>query len=112
MSSRSWAARQTPCDIESMCQVPGTKHEILNLVTDYLEELGCTGEAGAEYLAMYKRLISSGHWKYYLALRGVLSRVASLSALEEMTLSSDLSQGYALKALTELLMVMVLRMIV
>ena len=77
-------------------------------VSSYLEELGRAGEAGAEYLAMYKRLISTGHWKYYLALKGVLPRVASLisaeieelSSLEEMTLSSDLSQGYALKALT------------
>ena len=74
----------------------------------YLDELGQAGESGAEFLALYKRLITPGHWKFYLALKGVLPRIGNLitteieelTLLEETTLSSDLSQGYALKALT------------
>ncbi len=48
------------------------------LLYSYLDELGRAGEAGAEFLAMYKRLIASGHWKFYLALKGVLPRVGAL----------------------------------
>ena len=50
---------------------------------------------------------SSGKWKSYLAMRGVLPKIGALITreiehlkhLEESTLSSDLSQGYALKML-------------
>ena len=66
------------------------------------------GESGGEFLSLYKKLISSEHWKCYLAIKGVLSTIGfyisreieELTVLEETTLSSDLSQGYALKALT------------
>ncbi len=66
------------------------------------------GESGAEFLSLYKRLISSEQWKCYLAIKGVLPTIGfyisreieELALLEETTLSSDLSQGYALKALT------------
>ena len=54
-SVSSRAARQTACDIiESMCQVAGRRQEIIVMVTDYLEELGNAGEAGAQYLTMYR----------------------------------------------------------
>ncbi len=74
----------------------------------YLGELGVAGESGGEFLSLYKRLISSDQWKCYLALRGVLPtlglyisrEIDELTLLEDTTLSSDLSQGYALKALT------------
>ena len=55
---------------------------------------------------------SDGKWKSYLAMRGVLPRIGALITseiehlqhLEETTLSSDLSQGYALKMLTSRLL--------
>ena len=66
------------------------------------------GESGGEFLSLYRRLISYEHWKCYLAIKGVLPTIGlyisreieELTVLEETTLSSDLSQGYALKALT------------
>ena len=59
-------------------------------------------------MALYKRLIAGGHWRLYLAVKGVLPKIGffitkeieELALLEETTLSSDLSQGYALKSLT------------
>ncbi len=54
---------------------------------------------------------SQGQWKLYLSMRGVLPKIGALITreidhlkhLEESTLSSDLSQGYALKMLTGIL---------
>ena len=81
---------------------------MLLVTLSFLDEVGRNGESSAEFLALYKRLISTGHWKYYLAVKGVLMRIGALitkeieelTTLEETTLNSDLSQGYALKALT------------
>ena len=78
------------------------------IVGSLLDEIGKCGEAAGEFLTLYKRMISNGHWKFYLALRGVLPKLCvlinkeidQLTALEETTLSSDLLQGYSLKALT------------
>ena len=44
----------------------------------YLDELSIAGECAAEYLALYQKLITSAHWKVYLAARGVLPYVGSL----------------------------------
>ena len=82
--------------------------QYLTIHVRYLGELGVAGESGGEFLSLYKKLISSEHWKCYLAIKGVLSTIGfyisreieELTVLEETTLSSDLSQGYALKALT------------
>ncbi|XP_033099816.1 E3 ubiquitin-protein ligase UBR4-like [Anneissia japonica] len=109
-SSRS--ARQAACNIvESLCQVSSRCQKMLDLLTSYLDEVGRSGESAAEFLALYQRLIKEPHWKRYLAAKGVLPHIGSLItneieqlvALEDTTLSSDLSQGYALKMLTELL---------
>ena len=80
----------------------------MNACCRFLDELGRNGECSAEFLMLYKRLIMPGHWRYYLALKGVLMHIGTLitreineiAALEETTLSSELSQGYALKSLT------------
>ncbi len=84
---------------------------MLDLLTSYLDEVGPSGESASEFLALYQRLTKAPHWKLYLAAKGLLLHVGTLItkeidillALEETTLSSDLSQGYALKMLTELL---------
>ncbi len=76
----------------------------------FLDDVSSAGEHAQEFLELLKNLIDdpSGKWKSYLAMRGVLPRIgalitqeiAYLQHLEETTLSSDLSQGYALKMLT------------
>ncbi|KAJ8780846.1 hypothetical protein J1605_000889 [Eschrichtius robustus] len=106
------AARQAACTIvEALATIPSRKQQVLDLLTSYLDELSVAGECAAEYLALYQKLITSAHWKVYLAARGVLpyvgnlitKEIARLLALEEATLSTDLQQGYALKSLTGLL---------
>lgn len=76
----------------------------------FLDDVGSAGEHAQEFLELLKALIkdSSGKWKSYLAMRGVLPQIGVLITreieylqhLEETTLSSDLSQGCALKMLT------------
>ncbi|KAL5011609.1 hypothetical protein ScPMuIL_010160, partial [Solemya velum] len=109
-SSRS--ARQTACSImESLSHVPARKKEIIDMLTSCLDNIGRSGECAMEFLTLYKRVIAPVHWKHYLAVKGVLlhlgdlitKEVDHLEYLEETTLTSDLSQGYALRALTELL---------
>ena len=67
------------------------------------------GESGGEFLATYQALIKEEHWKYYLTVKsklllkicGIINKeLAYLAVLEETSLSSDLSLGYTLKALT------------
>ncbi|XP_071445233.1 E3 ubiquitin-protein ligase UBR4 isoform X2 [Hetaerina americana] len=105
-------ARQVACSlVESLCLVPGKKREVLDLLTEFLGELGTAGESAAEFLSLYQSLIGELPWRHYLAVRGLLPRLAFLLTveirylhrLEETTLTSDLAQGYALKMLTELL---------
>lgn len=76
----------------------------------FLDDVGSAGEHAQEFLELMKGLIkdSSGKWKSYLAMRGVLPQIGALITreiehlqhLEETTLNSDLSQGCALKMLT------------
>ncbi|XP_066993474.2 E3 ubiquitin-protein ligase UBR4 [Anabrus simplex] len=105
-------ARQVACNmLESLCQVPVRKREVLDLLTGFLSELGTAGESAAEFLSLYQNLVQPAPWKQYLAVRGVLLDLAGLLTheieelhrLEDTTLTSDLAQGYALKMLTELL---------
>ncbi|XP_054720473.1 E3 ubiquitin-protein ligase UBR4-like [Uloborus diversus] len=108
----SQAARTMACNVvEALCQLPSRRREVLDMLTAYLDDLGTAGESAAEFLSLYQNLISPIPWKHYLALRGLLPHIGNLitreiehlSYLEETTLNSDLSQGYALKMLTELL---------
>merc|ERR1712020_236783 len=129
-------ARQVACNmIESFCVKSGVsetlggdgenfmrKKYVLDLLTTFLDELGDAGESAAEFVALYQRLIggSIAHnnggndddnsWKLYLAVKGVLFKIAGLiteeieeiSKLESLTLGSDLAQGYALKTLSDI----------
>lgn len=105
-------ARQVTAQmVESLCTSVHRKREVLDMLITFLPEIGKAGESAGEFVSLFQSLILGSHWKYYLALKGVLPTVASLIAaeiqllttLEETTLTTDLSQGYALKVLTELL---------
>lgn len=98
----SRVARQAACKmLETFfaCQVPQRKQQLLNLLTEFLDELGTAGETAAEFLTLYRSLVSSDCWKRYLALRGVLTRVADLISKEIAQLSRqeegslDLAEG-------------------
>ncbi|KAK2114069.1 E3 ubiquitin-protein ligase ubr4 [Saguinus oedipus] len=110
--TEKYAAHQAACTIvEAQATIPSHKQQVLDLLASYLGELSIAGECAAEYLALYQKLITSMHWKDYLAAWGVLRYVGNLIPkeigcllpLEEATLSTDLQQGYALKSLTGLL---------
>ena len=97
--------------IEALFQIPSRKKEIIDLLTSYLDDLGQAGESANEFFTFYHTIIQTEHWKYYLALHGLLQHLGLLvtkeidylNQLEETTLNSDLSQGCALKMLVELL---------
>ncbi|CAG2110651.1 unnamed protein product, partial [Medioppia subpectinata] len=97
--------------IEALFQIPSRKREIIDLLTSYLDDLGQAGEFANEFFNFYHTIIQREHWKYYLALHGLLQHLGllitkeidNLNQLEEITLNSDLSQGCALKMLVELL---------
>ncbi|KAF3820259.1 hypothetical protein GH733_015768 [Mirounga leonina] len=77
------AARQAACTIvEALATIPSRKQQVLDLLTSYLDELSIAGECAAEYLALYQKLITSAHWKVYLAARGVLPYVGNLITKE------------------------------
>ena len=105
-------ARQVAAQIlEALCTTTQRKKEIIDLLSNFLGEICACGENSAEFVGLFQSLIATLEWKRYLALQGVLPRVATLineelariSALEETLLNTDLSQGYSLKILTELL---------
>ncbi|XP_008551349.1 E3 ubiquitin-protein ligase UBR4 isoform X1 [Microplitis demolitor] len=105
-------ARQVACNmIESLCQGTERKKKVLVLLISYLDELKYAGENSAEFLSLFQNLISQAPWKQFLAIRGVMTKLADLlmseikelHRLEETTLTTDLAQGYSLKMLTELL---------
>lgn len=96
--------------LESLFVVQSRRTDIINLLTGYLEEIGPASECAYEFYVLYKNLILSEHWRYYLALQGILMRLSefitieidNLQELEETTLASSLSLGCSLKMLLEL----------
>ncbi|XP_022919909.2 E3 ubiquitin-protein ligase UBR4 isoform X2 [Onthophagus taurus] len=105
-------ARQVTSNIlEYCCSSFSRKEKVLLLLTQFLEELSGAGESSSEFLTLYQNLIQEVPWKQYLTVHGVLLTLADLITqeieqlhyLEETTLTSDLTQGYALNQLTELL---------
>ncbi|XP_068151498.1 protein purity of essence [Drosophila tropicalis] len=87
------------------------KQQSLNMLTSFLRYVGEAGEASAEYLNLYRNMATETPWLQYLVLKGVLSDISQLLAIEigkvhrmeEHSLSSDLSLGYALRQYVELL---------
>ena len=105
-------ARQVACSmVEALCEDDTRRYQILDLLSSCLGDLGRAGQNAAEFLQLYQKLSGPERWKSYLAIKGILPQIGvlmtreieHLTELEQTTLSSDLSQGYALKMLTELL---------
>ncbi|KAK9874861.1 hypothetical protein WA026_005677 [Henosepilachna vigintioctopunctata] len=105
-------ARHMACNIiQLMCNTPERKKGILFLLSCWLPSLCVTGESATEFLTLYQSLIQESPWKQYLTLQGVLlvlahlitSEIQKLHKLEETSLTSDLTQGFALNQLTELM---------
>ena len=97
--------------VEALFAVRSRRWEIVDLLTSYLTEIGPAGECAQEFYYLYKNIILTDHWRYYLALQGILFKLSNLvtleidhlQELEETTLNSSLSLGYSLKMLLELL---------
>ena len=107
----SQSARKASCNlVESLCQGEARHRQILDLLCSFLDQVGKAGECAQEYLELLHMLTadSTGKWKTYLAMRGVLPQIGNLismeidhiSQLEDTTMGFNLSQGYALKMLT------------
>ena len=81
---------------------------MIDSLTEFLVEVGEAGEASEEFMELYQKVVSTGDWRYYLAVKGVLQLLAKLISkeiehfgrLEQTRLSSDLALGYAVKQLT------------
>lgn len=97
--------------VEALFSVEAHKKDIIDLLTSYLNEIGSAGECAYEFYSLYKNIILTDHWRYYLALQGILFKLSSLISqeidnlqeLEESTLNSSLSLGCSLKMMVELL---------
>ena len=107
----SRSARQAACSmVDSFCTIHERKKCIIDLLTTFLDDLSDAGETASDYCTLYQRLIVTDQWKYYLAVKGTLDKIAALitkeieklNRLEATSLGSDLAQGYALKTLTEI----------
>uniref|UniRef100_A0A182RFY8 UBR-type domain-containing protein n=1 Tax=Anopheles funestus TaxID=62324 RepID=A0A182RFY8_ANOFN len=111
-NTTSRLGRQLTCAlITSLSRTNERKRELLDLLTNFLRYVGDSGEASAEFLALYRMLADETPWRQYLALKGVLTllvqlvtvEIEKIHCLEETTLSTDLAQGYALRQLVELM---------
>ncbi|XP_058117751.1 protein purity of essence [Anopheles ziemanni] len=111
-NTNSRLGRQLACAlITSLSRTNERKRELLDLLTGFLRYVGESGEASAEFIALYRMLADESPWRQYLALKGVLSllvqlvtvEIEKIHCLEETTLSTDLAQGYALRQLVELM---------
>lgn len=97
--------------VETLFSVQSRRKDILDLLTSYLDEVGPAGDNAQEFYSLYKSIVLVDHWRYYLALRGILLKLVELISieidhlqeLEETTLNSSLSLGCSLKMLVELL---------
>ncbi|XP_030384737.1 protein purity of essence [Scaptodrosophila lebanonensis] len=104
--------RQLACSLlTALTRTNERKQQALNMLTSFLKCVGEAGEASAEYLTLYRTVATETPWLQYLVLRGVLGTISQLLAveigkihrMEENSLSSDLSLGYALRQYVELL---------
>jgi len=101
--------------VEALFQIPNRRKELIDILTCYLDDLGVAREYSQEFFSLYHNMIQQDHWKFYLALKGVLvhfgilitQEIEKLNELEETTLNSDLSEGCILKMLVDLLTIFV-----
>lgn len=111
-NTNSRLGRQIACaSVSSLSCTHERKLHMLNLLTSFLKNIGEAGEASAEFITLYRSLAYETPYRQYLALKGVLTQITDLLTieidkiyrLEETTLSSDLSQGFALKQFVDLI---------
>lgn len=108
----SLAVRMMSCSlIESFFQATNKKIEIVHLLTSYLDDINEIGICSNEFFNLYTNIIKQDHWKYYLALKGLLPHLGKLInveierllVLDDENINSDLSDGLTLKLLVDLL---------
>ena len=44
---------------------------MIDSITEFLVEVGEAGEASEEFMKLYQKVVSTGDWRYYLAVKGV-----------------------------------------
>lgn len=102
--------RETACSlVKIFCMSTHRKKDILDMLIGYLDELTEQGDVAIEYLVLMEYFVVS-HWRIYMAVKGVLTKLADLftyeieilHGLEETTLYFDLTQGLVLHRLTEI----------
>ncbi|XP_022651482.1 E3 ubiquitin-protein ligase UBR4-like isoform X4 [Varroa destructor] len=105
-------AREVACMLtEALSESPWCYSELLDMLTSYLDQVGVAGEHGARFMELYQQLIRDEPWKQYVVIKGLMTKISVLMAdeigklnkLEETALTADLTQGFALKMLTEVL---------
>lgn len=108
----SLAVRMMSCSlVESFFQATNRKVEIVHLLTSYLDSVNENGTCSIEFFNLYTNIIKQDHWKYYLALKGLLQHlgrlinveIERLLVLDDENINSDLSDGLTLKLLVDLL---------
>lgn len=108
----SLAVRIMSCSlVESFFQATNKKVEIVHLLTSYLDSVNENGTCSIEFFNLYTNIIKQDHWKYYLALKGLLQHlgrlinveIERLLVLDDENINSDLSDGLTLKLLVDLL---------
>jgi len=108
----SRAVRETVCGVlGNLCKVESKKEKMLQILTSYLENLHDAGENANDFFNLFKLLIKPPEWKRHLVACGILEKVTGLiveeveylNSLENKTVGFDLSQGFALHALADIL---------
>ena len=44
---------------------------MIDSITEFLVEVGEAGEASEEFMELYQKVVSTGDWRYYLAVKNV-----------------------------------------
>ena len=69
------------------------RKEMIDSLTSFLVDVGEAGEASEELMELYHKLICTADWKYYLAVKGVPTLLASLISKEIFVFSSLVAEA-------------------
>ncbi|XP_052195482.1 auxin transport protein BIG isoform X2 [Diospyros lotus] len=112
LSASCQSIRSEMCMLISLLcgQSPSRRFQLLNLLMSLLPATLSAGENAAEYFEMLFKMIDSEDARLFLTVRGCLSRICKLITQEvcsveslERSLHIDISQGFILHKLIELL---------
>lgn len=100
--------------LKDLAQVPQRRLKIMELLTEFLEDLPSFGESCHEFMELYRTLATPAEFSAFLNAKGALTivcrlldkEIEKLHHLESVTLHSDLSQGIAVWELSRLLSAM------